>query len=89
MLQDIEKGNHDDKECEKYCKWYKDQFGQKLPKCQFKGNKSKIQDLIRKVHIDSDGSVTEIQFVNKTSQGTKSLQTKMKICDEYEEEFSQ
>ena len=78
MLQDIEKGNHDDEKCKEYCNDYKGKFGQELPNCQFKGNKSKIQDLIRKVHIDSDGSVTEIQFVNKTSQGTKSLQTKMK-----------
>ena len=107
MLQDIEKGNHDDKKCEEYCEQYERKFGQKpeywsaalrsgaprgrsagrsatpifqqkLPNCQFKGNKSKIQGLIRKVHIDSDGSVTEVQFVKKTSQGTKSLQTKMK-----------
>ena len=78
MLQDIEKGNHNDKACQEYCRRYKEIFGQNLPNCRFKGNKSKIQDLIRKVHIDSDGSVTEIQFVNKTSQGTKSLQTKMK-----------
>ena len=43
---------------------YKDIFSQELPDCQFKGNKSKIQNLIRKVHIDGDGSVTEVQFVN-------------------------
>ena len=54
MLQDIEKGNHDDEKCEKYCKKYKEEFDQELPNCQFKGNKSKIQDLIRKVHIDVD-----------------------------------
>ena len=62
MLQDIEKGNHDDKECEYYCNDYKERFGQELPDCQFKGNKSKIQNLLRKVHIDADGSVTEVQF---------------------------
>ena len=60
MLQDIEKGNHDDKECEKYCNRYKDRFGQKLPDCQFKGDKSKIQKLIKKVHVDAKANVTEI-----------------------------
>ena len=39
-------------------------FGQELPDCQFKGNKSKIMNLIRKVKIDADGSVTEVQFEN-------------------------
>ena len=53
MLQHIEKGNHDDKECEKYRIRYKEEFGQELPDCQFKGNKSKIQNLIRKVHISA------------------------------------
>ena len=62
MLQDIEKGNHDDKAYEEYCNDYKRHFGQELPDCQFKGNKSKIQNLIRKVHIDEDGIVTEVQF---------------------------
>ena len=50
-------------------------YGQELPDCQFKGNKykklgngwvmvgnEKIQKLIRKVHIDEDGNVTEVQF---------------------------
>ena len=78
MLQDIEKGNHDDYRCEEYCGKYKDIFGQGLPDCQFKGNKSKIQSLLRKVHIDADGSVTEVKFGEKTSQGTKNLLTKMK-----------
>ena len=64
----MEKGNHDDKKCEEYCKRYKRGFGQELPDCQFKGNKSKIQNLIRKVIINADGSgVTEVQFGNKTS----------------------
>ena len=62
MLQDIEKGNHDDQRCEEYCNDYKERFGQELPDCQFKGNKSKIQSLLRKVHIDADGSVTEVKF---------------------------
>ena len=74
LLQDIEKGNHDDKECEKYCKEYERTFGQKLPKCQFKGNKSKIQDLIQKVHIDSDGSVTKVQFDNLATEESEILQ---------------
>ena len=68
-LQNIEKGNHDDKECDKYCKDYKDKFGQELPDCQFKGNKSKIESLIRLLHIDADGKVTE---------SPTSLSTKMK-----------
>ena len=59
-LQDIEKGNHDDKKCEEYCQEYKENFDQELPDCQFKGNKFKIQNLIRKVHIDVDGSETEV-----------------------------
>ena len=70
QLQDIEKGNHDDKACEKYCNAYKDNFGQELPDCEFKGNKSKIQSLIRKVHIDADGSLTEVRF-DDLSDGLK------------------
>ena len=53
MLQDIEKGNHDDEKCEEYCYRYNDWFDQELLDCQFKGNKSKIQNLIRKVHISA------------------------------------
>ena len=63
-LQDIEKGIHDYKECEKCYGRYKDDFGQELPDCQFKANKSKIQSLIRKVHVDANGSVNEVQFDN-------------------------
>ena len=48
MLQDIEQGNHDDYICEKYCRKYKRDFDQELLKCQFKGNKSKIQSLLQK-----------------------------------------
>ena len=58
ILQEIEKGNHDDEACDYHCIRYKGSFGQELPDCQFKGNKSKIQELIRKVHINADGSVT-------------------------------
>ena len=68
MLQDIEKGNHNDKTCEEYCKRYTERFGQKIPDCQFKGNKSKIQNLLRKVHIHEDGSVTEVQFNNSACE---------------------
>ena len=71
------KGNHDDIECKarrEYRRKYEDVYGiwldpldrKKLPSCQFRGNKSKIQNLIRKVHIDTDGSVTEVQFANET-----------------------
>ena len=66
MLHDIEKGNHNYGQCEHYCKKYKDVFSQELPECQFKGNKSKIQNLIQKVHINADRSVTEVQFRNET-----------------------
>ena len=76
MLQDIEKGNHDDKECEEYCRKYKDKFGQDLPECQFKGNKSKIQNLLQKIYIDADGSVTEVQFGNKMTHDEDQLKIK-------------
>ena len=72
LLQDIEKGNHDDEACEEYCRKYKRYFDQELSECQFKGNESKIQNLLRKVHIHEDGSVTEVQFVNETSNDDKS-----------------
>ena len=52
MLQEIEIGNHVDKRCKEYCRRYTKKFGQKLPKCKFQGNKSIIQDLMRKIHID-------------------------------------
>ena len=93
-LQDIEKGNHNDEECEKYCKDYKALFGQKLPECQYKGNPNKIQSLIRKVQVNRDGNVTEVQLENKESNeediqveppenqetvgGSKSLGTRIK-----------
>ena len=64
QLQNIEKGNHADEECDRYCKRYKDHFDQELPDCQFKGNKSKIQHLLNKVVIDRVGNVTEVQFDN-------------------------
>ena len=64
-MQDIEKGRHDHKRCEKYRAKYKNDFGKELPDCEYKQNKSKIQNLIRKIHIDANGSVTEIQFNNK------------------------
>ena len=62
QLQEIAKGSHDDKRCEKYYNEYKKQFGQGLPACQFTGNKSKIQKLIRKVRIDAYGRATEVPF---------------------------
>ena len=63
-LQDIERGNHADIECEEYCDDYnyRHRLGQKLPDCQFKGDKSKFQSLVRKIHIDADGRVTKVQF---------------------------
>ena len=67
-LQDIEKGIHDDEECERYHKKYKTRFDQELPDCEYKGNKSKIQKLLRKVEIDANGIVTEIQFDTKTNE---------------------
>ena len=69
LLQDIEKGNHNDYWCERYRKYYKRSFEQELPDCQFKGNKTKIKNLIRKHQIDPYGNVTE---------ETTSFLTKMK-----------
>ena len=63
LLQDIEKGNHDNEKCEEYCQEYKRFYGKEL-NCPFKGNKSKIQKLIKKVHIDENGIVTEVQFTS-------------------------
>ena len=60
LLQEIEKGNHDDNACEIYCIEYKEEFDQELD-CQFKGNKSKIQGLIRKVRIDADAFGEEVE----------------------------
>ena len=51
--------------CEEYHKNYKIRFDQELPDCEYKGNKSKIQKLLRKVQIDANGIATEIQFDNK------------------------
>ena len=65
MLQDIEKGKHDDEECEEYHKDYKETFDKDLEDCEYKGNPSKIQNLIRKIKIDANGIETEIQFENK------------------------
>ena len=62
MLQYIEKGKHDDEKCEKYHKLYKEEFGKDLEDCEYKGNKYKIQNLIRKIKIDANGIQTEIQF---------------------------
>ena len=68
LFQDIEKGIHNDKKCTKYYRDYKEKFHEfhqkNLPNCQFKGNKFKIQNLIRKIKIDLDGNVTEVQFEN-------------------------
>ena len=46
------------------------------PDCQFKGNKSKIQKLIKKVHVDENGSVTEIQFDIKENSTPKNPEEK-------------
>ena len=78
LLQDIEKGIHDDDSCENHRRKYKNNFRQDLPDCEYKGNKSKIQKLIRKVQIDESGIVTEIQFDNKKNDDSKSLRTKLK-----------
>ena len=58
-------GIHDDYTCEKYHRDYKGKFDQDLPDCEYKENKSKIQQLLRKVQIDANGIVTEIQFDTK------------------------
>ena len=64
-LEEITKGAHDDKECDRYGKRAQSTFGQVQPDCQFKGNKSKIKSLIKKIKVDSDGSVTEVAFDDK------------------------
>ena len=82
-LQDIEEGKHDNEKCEEYCQNYKRRFDQELPDCQFKRNKSKIMNLIRKVKIDADGSVTEVQFDNcwRINKSKKILNKKNKLFD--------
>ena len=67
-MQDIEQGNHDDEECENYHEKYEDHFEQELPDCEYEGNRSKIQKLLRKVQIDANGIATEIQFDNKKNE---------------------
>ena len=60
--------------CEEYCLKFKENYvsydlwlqhkeNRELPDCQFRGNKSEIQRLLKKGHIDSDGILTEVQFV--------------------------
>ena len=63
-LANIENGIHYDDECDSYCKRFEDRFDQVLPECRFKGNRSKIQGLITKVHVNADGTSTEILFDN-------------------------
>ena len=53
--------------CETYCQRYNNIFGHEHPRCQFKGQKSQIQNLIRKVKVDADGSVTEVLFGEEMS----------------------
>ena len=68
MLQDIEKGKHDDEKCKEYHREYiydKEEFVKDLEDCEYKGNKYKIQNLVRKIQIDADGIVTEVQFDNE------------------------
>ena len=57
-------------------KIFQEKFDQELPDCQFKGNKSKIQKLIKKVHVDANGSVTEIQFDIKENNTPKNPEEK-------------
>merc|ERR1712150_64151 len=76
FLQYIEKGFHDDKGCKEHYKGYKRIFGQELP-CQFKGNKSKIRNLIRKVHINADGSVNlTMDYFNELVSENRELKKK-------------
>ena len=76
-LQDIEEGNHDDKECEEYCKRYTYWFGKELPNCQFKSNKSQIQNLIRKVKIDANGRLIE----RKRNENAGGSDTKVQLSE--------
>ena len=52
LIKNHWKGKHDDKKCKEQRKRYALLFDEKLH-CEFKGNKSKIQVLIRKLFIDS------------------------------------
>ena len=70
MLQKIEKGKHDDSKCEVYCRRYKRAFGKDLEDCEYKGNPSKIQNLLRKINIDANGIVSEVQFLKKPKKCT-------------------
>ena len=59
--------------CEVYYKDYAERFGQELPACEYKGNKSKIQELIQKIHIDANGSVIEAKFDIETNVGAMNI----------------
>ena len=50
--------------CERHREIYKKRFGQDLPDCEYKGNMSKVQKLIRKILIDGNG-----QIMNKVQKG--------------------
>jgi len=74
-LQNIEKGIHDDEVCENHCKKYKKDFGQDLPHCEYKGNKSKIQKLIQKVHLDdTDGERVRLNLADNTALTIKNAE---------------
>ena len=60
ILQDIDKGTHNDKLCECYRNKYQNRYGQELPDDEFKGNKSKIQNLIRKVHVTEESVILNL-----------------------------
>ena len=56
LLQDVQEGKHDDIKCQMYCEKYQRIFGKALA-CEFEGNKSQIQKLIRKVQVNADENV--------------------------------
>ena len=64
LLHDIVKAKHP-YFCKDYYIKYLSDFGQEHPNCEYGYYPEKIQKLIRKVHIDENGSVTKIQFDNK------------------------
>ena len=60
ILQEIEKGNHNDNLCECYRNKYRNRYGQELPDCEYKGNKSKVRNLIRKVHVTNESVIQNL-----------------------------
>ena len=66
VLQNIEKGRHNDECCEECHEDYIANFGYELEECEFKGDLFKIQKLIKKIHVDANGTAKEIKQGNSS-----------------------